>query len=69
VLKAGNAPASAGAPANRGVTVSFYAPDVAYASTDDGTGFAYVGVPIEFIRNKAGAVGWIRVNGRIAKKV
>jgi hypothetical protein len=63
VLKAGNASGAGG------VTVTFYGPDVAYASTDDGSGFAYVGVPIEFIRNKAGAVGWIRVNGRIARKV
>jgi CubicO group peptidase (beta-lactamase class C family) len=63
ILKAGNA-IGTGA-----VTVSFYGPDVAYAATDDGTGFAYVGVPIEFIRDRSGAVGWIRVNGRIAKKV
>ena len=63
-LKAGNASGNAA-----GVTVVFYGPDVAYAATDDGTGFAYVGVPIEFIRNRAGAVGWMRVNGRIAKKV
>jgi CubicO group peptidase (beta-lactamase class C family) len=59
----------AGPPSGPGVTDSFYGPDVAYASTDDGTGFAYVGVPIEFIRNPAGAVGWIRVNGRIARKL
>jgi CubicO group peptidase (beta-lactamase class C family) len=63
ILKAGNAAGTGG------VTVTFYGPDVAYAATDDGTGFAYVGVPIEFIRDKRGAVGWIRVNGRIAKKV
>jgi hypothetical protein len=51
-----------------GVSYVFYGPDVAYAATDDGTGAAYVGMPVEFIRNKSGAVGWIRVNGRIAKK-
>lgn len=62
-LKAGNTGGSAA-----GVSLAFYGPDVAYAATDDGTGFAYVGVPIEFIRNKAGAVGWMRVNGRIAKR-
>src|SRR5262245_20356060 len=47
-LKAGNASPGAGAAAGSGVTVSFYGPDVAYASTDDGAGFAYAGVPIEF---------------------
>jgi CubicO group peptidase (beta-lactamase class C family) len=59
----------AGPPAGPGVTVAFYGPDLAYAATDDGSGFAYVGVPIEFIRNASGAVGWIRVNGRIARKL
>jgi hypothetical protein len=54
--------------ASPGVTYTFYGPDLAYAATDDGTGAAYVGMPVEFIRDKAGAVGWIRVNGRIAKK-
>lgn len=45
----------------------FYGPDVAYVSLENGTG-GYVGMPVEFIRNAAGAVGWIRVNGRIARK-
>ena len=33
MLKAGNAAGTGG------VTVTFYGPDVAYAATDDGTGF------------------------------
>ena len=52
-----------------GVAYVFYGPDVAYAASDDGTGAAYVGMPVEFIRNAGGAVGWMRVNGRIAKKI
>jgi CubicO group peptidase (beta-lactamase class C family) len=52
-----------------GTAYTFYAPDVAYASSTDGTGGVYVGMPVEFIRNASGAVGWIRVNGRIARKV
>jgi CubicO group peptidase (beta-lactamase class C family) len=45
----------------------FYGPDVAYVASDDGTS-GYVGMPVEFIRNAEGVVGWIRVNGRIARK-
>ena len=45
----------------------FYAPDMAY-STTDGTS-TYVGLPIEFIRDESGEVGWVRVDGRIALKV
>jgi CubicO group peptidase (beta-lactamase class C family) len=46
-----------------GATVAFYGPDVAYA-----TAGAYVGSPYEFIRTSDGKVGWVRVNGRIARK-
>jgi CubicO group peptidase (beta-lactamase class C family) len=49
-----------------GASYVFYGPDVAYVSQEGGGGYA--GMPIEFIRNAAGAVGWIRVNGRIARK-
>eukprot|EP01052_Picozoa_sp_SAG31_P039489 SAG31_NODE_5487_length_2511_cov_6.334577_2_plen_491_part_00 len=42
----------------------FYGDDVAYASESDG----YAGLPVEFIRDASGAVKWIRVNGRIARK-
>lgn len=52
-----------------GVTYVFYGPDVAYVSSVDGTGGAYAGMPVEFIRNPSGVVGWVRVNGRIARKV
>lgn len=44
-------------------TIVFYGPDIAYA-----TAGSYTGMPMEFIRNPNGTVGWIRVNGRIAKK-
>jgi hypothetical protein len=58
VLRSGTSPGS---------SYAFYGPDVAYVTSEDGTG-GYVGMPVEFIRNAAGAVGWIRVNGRIARK-
>jgi len=48
---------------------AFYGPDLAYVASEDGTGGNYVGMPVEFIRNAAGAIGWIRVNGRIGRKV
>jgi len=51
-----------------GTTYVFYGPDVAYVASHEGTGGTYVGMPVEFIKNQAGAVGWIRVNGRIARK-
>jgi CubicO group peptidase (beta-lactamase class C family) len=41
----------------------FYGPDIAYATTG-----SYTGMPFEFIRTPDGNIGWIRINGRIAKK-
>ena len=41
----------------------FYGPDVAYATSG-----SFTGSPFEFIRTPSGKVGWIRINGRIAKK-
>jgi CubicO group peptidase (beta-lactamase class C family) len=61
MLRSGRTPA--------GVSYVFYGPDVAYVAATDGSGGTYVGMPVEFIRNPTGKVGWIRVNGRIAKKV
>jgi CubicO group peptidase (beta-lactamase class C family) len=49
--------------AQTGTTMVFYGKDVAYA-----TAGAYTGSPYEFIRESDGRVGWIRVNGRIARK-
>lgn len=45
-----------------GTTLTFYGKDVAYA-----TAGSYVGSPFEFVRTPEGRVGWIRVNGRIAR--
>jgi hypothetical protein len=46
-----------------GTTIVFYGRDVAYAIAG-----SYTGSPYEFIRAADGRVGWIRVNGRIAKR-
>jgi len=54
----------AAGPNGAATPVAFYGRDVAYATG----GAAYVGSPFEFIRTAPGRVGWIRVNGRIAKK-
>ncbi len=43
--------------------LTFYGRDVAYALEG-----SYLGTPYEFIREAGGAVRWIRVNGRIARK-
>ena len=43
--------------------IVFYGPDVAYAVSG-----AYTGMPFEFVRDGAGVVRWIRVNGRIARR-
>jgi CubicO group peptidase (beta-lactamase class C family) len=59
VLRSGQSP---------GASYVFYGPDVAYVASEDGAGGNYVGMPVEFIRNAAGVVGWIRVNGRIGRK-
>ena len=42
----------------------FWGPDLAYS----GPPRAYTGMPVEFIRDESGAVTWVRVNGRIARK-
>jgi hypothetical protein len=44
--------------------ITFYGDDVAYAERG-----AYRGMPYEFVRDAGGAVRWIRVNGRIARRV
>jgi CubicO group peptidase (beta-lactamase class C family) len=43
-----------------GTPLEFFGPDLAYG--------AITRLPYEFIRNADGTVGWIRVNGRIARK-
>jgi CubicO group peptidase (beta-lactamase class C family) len=47
-----------------GTSLAFYRTDLAYA-----TAGSYTGMPVEFIRDEAGAVRWMRVNGRVARKV
>ena len=42
----------------------FWGPDVTYATGPD----SFVGMAVEFIRDESGAVTWVRVNGRIARK-
>ena len=44
--------------------LTFYGPDVTY-STGPG---AFEGMTVEFIRDRAGRVTWVRVNGRTARK-
>ena len=41
--------------------------DPTTSNLDDagGDGFG----PVEFVRNESGQIGWVRVNGRIARKV
>ena len=43
--------------------IVFYGTDVAYAVSG-----AYTGMPYEFVRDATGAVRWLRVNGRIARR-
>lgn len=50
--------------AENGYGLVFWAPDMTY-STGPG---AFEGMAVEFIRDDAGIVTWVRVNGRIARK-
>ena len=54
---------STGAAGPANASMVFYGPDVAYATSG-----SFTGSPFEFIRTPSGTVGWIRINGRIAKK-
>jgi CubicO group peptidase (beta-lactamase class C family) len=47
-----------------GSTLTFYGPDIAYTTAGPG----YVGTPYEFVRTPTGKIGWIRVQGRVARK-
>jgi CubicO group peptidase (beta-lactamase class C family) len=49
--------------AQTGTTLEFYGKDVAFAIAG-----SYTGSPYEFVREADGRVGWIRVNGRIARR-
>ena len=42
----------------------FWGRDLAYSAPPRD----YTGMPVEFIRDDSGAVTWVRVNGRIARK-
>jgi hypothetical protein len=48
----------------QGYALEFYGEDVAFSVGPA----AYHGQPVEFIRDSSGAVAWVRVNGRIARK-
>jgi hypothetical protein len=43
--------------------IAFYAPDLAVVTSGNSRGN-----PVEFIRDKTGAVRWVRVVGRVARK-
>jgi CubicO group peptidase (beta-lactamase class C family) len=47
-----------------GSSLTFYGRDIAFAAS----GQSYVGTPYEFVRTPDGRVGWIRINGRVARK-
>ena len=49
---------------SNGSSLTFYGGDIAFATA----GQAYVGTPYEFVRTSDGRVGWIRINGRVARK-
>jgi len=49
---------------SNGSSLTFYGRDIAFATS----GQAYVGTPYEFVRTTDGRVGWIRINGRVARK-
>lgn len=48
------------------VPLVFWGPDLTWTAPDDGRGYPYRGMPVEFIRRPDGTIGWIRINGRIA---
>jgi hypothetical protein len=46
----------------------FWGEDLAWTDPPDGAEYPYRGMPVEFIRDAGGAVRWMRVNGRIARR-
>ena len=54
---------SGGAP----VGVAFYAPDLAYVTSRGPD--RYEGMPVEFVRDSSNEVRWVRVDGRVARRV
>ena len=57
-----------GGAGERGVPLVFWGPDLTYTAPGIVAGYPYEGMPVEFIRNADGDLGWIRINGRIAVK-
>ena len=49
-------------------TLVFWGEDLAYTDPPEGVEYPYRGMPVEFIRDEGGAVCWMRVNGRIARR-
>ena len=52
----------------RDIPLVFWGPDLTYTAPRAVAGYPYEGMPVEFIRNIDGNLGWIRINGRIAVK-
>ena len=46
------------------IALVFWGPDITYSAPPR----AYTGMPVEFVREDGGAVRWMRINGRIARK-
>jgi len=57
-----------GGAGERDVPLVFWGPDLTYTAPRAVAGYPYEGMPVEFIRNADGNLGWIRINGRIAAK-
>ena len=51
-----------------GTPLVFWSDDLAWTDPPEGVEYPYRGMPVEFIRDDHGAVRWMRVNGRIARR-
>ncbi len=67
MVRAENGSVVVGGGTGTGTRLVFYGPDVAYAAASGGGG-AYEGSPYEFVRLPNGEIGWIRINGRVARR-
>ncbi len=51
-----------------GAPLVFWSEDLAWTDPPEGQEYPYRGMPVEFVRDGGGAVRWMRVNGRIARR-